>query len=724
MGTMEKIRNTSPYFLAAFAVIFIGFMVASDADIGSLLQQGQNYQTAEIGSVNGEPIYYQEFEKKVQELVEQERQRLEEGEEVDDIRIRKQLWNQMVEEIILKQQAEKAGITVTDEEIRDIMIENPPRQLAQLFTDSTGFNRQAYLMYLTQPEKIQFPEQWTEQQKQEQLIAWREQVRSIEEQLRDQKLRQSISILAGTASSILTDEFAFEQYKKENSSAGVDIVFLNAREVSDAQVSVTDDEIKKYYEKHKEAFKEEAMRRVRYVIFKMEPSKSDTNRANSKVTDMNKSLMAQDTPEGRDSVFDVKMSEYGGIAHDYTLVSDVDPRLKPYLEELKPMEISGPLKIGDSRFFLRLDDRRFDENTQVKASHILIEFGNDKDSAKAEALKFMALAQSGQPFDSLAREHSKDPGSGSKGGDLGYFSKGRMVPEFEEAAFALDSGEISQPVETQFGWHVIKVTDKISEELKYSVIEIKTSISSPTKNMIFRDAFSFHKQVQEGENFNALAEKLGVKPIETPFFTKQRPILGSQYITDMAFENEPGYVMEPLELKYHGVVVAQVAEAREEGIIPLAEKSEEIRKKLLEEKKVDALKNKANEIYNRVKSYGSLQAAAAGDTTLEVISDSSFMMSASPVGIRKDVLLNQAVFSKDTPTGKILPPVKGENGWYIVQIHSREIADPNTIPQEEILSFKKNLQKSQIQRAFYDWFREIRKQADIDDRRSEFYKYY
>lgn len=90
---------------------------------------------------------------------------------------------------------------------------------------------------------------------------------------------------------------------------------------------------------------------------------------------------------------------------------------------------------------------------EVRARHILVE---SEDDAKA----VVARLTKGDDFEALAKELSKDPGSGEQGGDLGYFSKEQMVPEFSEAAFKLDAGKVSEPVKSQFGWHIIKVEDK------------------------------------------------------------------------------------------------------------------------------------------------------------------------------------------------------------------------------------------------------------------------
>ena len=89
---------------------------------------------------------------------------------------------------------------------------------------------------------------------------------------------------------------------------------------------------------------------------------------------------------------------------------------------------------------------------QIRASHILVKTENDAKVILQRALK-------GESFAKLAEEFSMDP-SKRRGGDLGYFGRGRMVRNFENAAFALEKGQISQPVKTEFGWHLIKVTDK------------------------------------------------------------------------------------------------------------------------------------------------------------------------------------------------------------------------------------------------------------------------
>ncbi|SFA47264.1 foldase protein PrsA [Anoxybacillus pushchinoensis] len=108
---------------------------------------------------------------------------------------------------------------------------------------------------------------------------------------------------------------------------------------------------------------------------------------------------------------------------------------------------------------------------KVKASHILVD---DEKTAK----EIKAKLEKGEDFAKLAKEYSKDTGSAQNGGDLGWFGPGKMVEEFEKAAYALNKGEISEPVKTQFGYHIIKVTDK---EEKKSFDEMKEQIEYEVK---------------------------------------------------------------------------------------------------------------------------------------------------------------------------------------------------------------------------------------------------
>ena len=190
------------------------------------------------------------------------------------------------------------------------------------------------------------------------------------------------------------------------------------------------------------------------------------------------------------------------------------------------LDKQGDLGVADTDIKKYYDEnkQRYEIKEQVRASHILIKVdakGADKDGAqakkKADAIYKKATAK-GADFAALAKENSEGP-TASRGGDLSYFTRGRMVPEFEKVAFAMKTGDISKPVKTQFGWHVIKVTDR-KEGRQRPYDEVKDSITKLMKNKKSRKAKSelLKKLKASGkvETFLPKAEKPAAGPAIAP----------------------------------------------------------------------------------------------------------------------------------------------------------------------------------------------------------------
>jgi foldase protein PrsA len=165
--------------------------------------------------------------------------------------------------------------------------------------------------------------------------------------------------------------------------------------------------------------------------------------------------------------------------------------------------------IGDTK----LDDEKlkkhYDENSsvynieQVRARHILIK--QDEKDAEKKAKEILEKLKAGEDFAALAKEFSKDPGSAAKGGDLGFFPKGVMVPEFEQAAFTLKPGEISELVKTQFGYHIIKVEEKKNEVIKFE--DVKEEIKSKLTDESIVNKLESLKKEYKVEKYEIKAEE-------------------------------------------------------------------------------------------------------------------------------------------------------------------------------------------------------------------------
>ena len=160
-------------------------------------------------------------------------------------------------------------------------------------------------------------------------------------------------------------------------------------------------------------------------------------------------------------------------------------------------------------FYQSYKDSIPDQPEAVKLSHILLEIGPSSetlDSLKSKAERIRDLAQSGEDFARLASTYSDDP-SGERGGDLGFFRRGDMIPKFEEVAFALDPGDISQVVETQFGYHIIKVEEKRGDEVHARHILLLVSSSHKDTARTEQLADSLYQLLVEGADFTELAKQ-------------------------------------------------------------------------------------------------------------------------------------------------------------------------------------------------------------------------
>ena len=192
---------------------------------------------------------------------------------------------------------------------------------------------------------------------------------------------------------------------------------------------------------------------------------------------------------------------------------------------------------------------------QVRASHILLEIGSEDPSAvRAEAQAILERARAGEDFAELAREYSDDSGSASQGGDLGTFGRGQMVPAFEDAAFSLPDGEISDLVETDFGLHIIKVVehqqgntrpfeevrDQIADELRWERAQEQVS----------ELAEQLRPRIDSPAALDTVAAEQGVEVVEADYFERGDPIEGlgpAPSVADEAFRLAEGQVSAPIQ---------------------------------------------------------------------------------------------------------------------------------------------------------------------------------
>ncbi|MGB9911820.1 MAG: peptidylprolyl isomerase [Candidatus Kapaibacteriota bacterium] len=725
MGTFERIRKISPYALVAFAVIFVAFMVASDADISNIIRQGNDVRTAEIARINGKKILYKDFEERVREQIEQQRnQNPNQSLDIDESQVRKSLWTETLEETLLEQESEKVGIKVTDEEILDVLLDNPPDYLRKPFTDSAGnFQRQTYLEIVTNPDVIyrRLPNTVPQEEKRRIVEQFKKDLINIEKFLRKEKLMNGVRTFVAIAGSFVSPSYAREKYIYENSVADARVVFFDVKDVPDNKVNVTDEEIRKYYDENKQFFPDKPRRKLKYAIFKIVPSHQDSLVVEKNVKKFYDELVKLTDIEERSKLFQRKFSEFNGEISEFKLAKDLPSQLAPYITTIPVGQVVGPIQTNEGTYFIRLEETRKGENEVVKASHILIEFGNNKDSALAVAKDILKQAKSGQDFATLARKYSQDKGSAINGGDLGYFGKGMMVKPFEDACFTAKVGEIIGPIETQFGYHIIWVQDKKSDEYKYSFIKFVPQVSRNTERIINRNARMLKEKVENGIKFDSAAKEFNVVARTTDFFERYKPVLGSNYLSSLAFEGKVGDVLEPFELKNQGIIVAQIIDERKGGFVPLEDLKERIKFTLMRRKKLNILEAEAKEVYSKIKNYGSLAIAKQSDTTLNVLEWFDIKNNGFIPGVGQDWAFTAKVFL--LPLNTISEPFRGERGYYIIEVFRKVVPDEVTIKNETKKSIQ-SIMSNWRQSAYLMWFNKIKEIADIKDYRNKFYRDY
>jgi parvulin-like peptidyl-prolyl isomerase len=726
MGIISRMRDISPYMLVIFVVSFIAFMVASDSNIGTILNSSSTGSV--VGTINGEEVSYQEFELRVKEQADMQRQQNPQA-EVDENIIRQAVWDQFVEEALIRQAGQAAGIKVTQDEVLDIMLDSPPEYLTRNFTDSSGtFNRQAYLDVMTNPDMIaqniaagkkagMIPESVDPA---EEVAKFKNSLLKIEDFMYKSRLLEHFRRASGTAASIVSPTYLKNKYVNESSTFDFDYIHFNVNNVDAKSIGKpTDQELQAEYEIVKEFTKQKPARKIKYVSFPLEPSKQDTLVASKKIARIQQSLVEAITPEAKVASFDQYFAEYSGSQLDYQPVKKLAPDVAAILGAGKQGDVIGPITLQSGTFIYKVDSLRSGVNELVKASHILVKFGSNKDSAKAFASQVLARAKKGEDFAALALEYSQDPGSKDRGGEYDYFPKGQMVKPFEDACFNNAPGSVVGPVETDFGYHIIKVSDKISEEIKYSEIMVTVGMTMNTKKQLRRDALSFKQQLDDGQNIESLAKKLKKNVVETMFFDTQMPVLGSQSLTSFAFSNEVGAISEPMELKYYGIVVAQITGKREAGLRPFEDMKDELAQKVIFKKKMNILKSKANSVYQKIKSSDRLFAVTQIDPTIEVKTAAKVRNNGLVNGVGNEPVLTQKALL--APLNKINEPVAGDNGWYIYQVIQKTNADMSGFAKSK-KDMQMTLSTQSASSAYSQWFNALKDKADIQDYRGKLFR--
>ena len=696
MGLMAKMRSLAPAFILTVGGLFVLFMVISDSNVLEALGGGR---TNNIGSVNGEDITYQEFQTAVDQQVEnQKKQTGQDPDETQLDQIRDQVWDAIVTQKVFAQLIKKYGITITDQEIKDAILgENPPDFLKQNFIDSLGnFNRQLYEQAIFDP------------QNKAALI-------QAEEYIRQSKLTQKLQSMVLASVNVGEDEVE-RRFIDQNTNIEADYILFDVNKVKDADVNVTDEDLKAYYDKNLNMYKVPPQRKLKFVLFKNVASSEDSQMVYKNLLNVKNLIITGDT---------ASFSQLVGIysetpdSKDTLAVNMFTPEIISAFKKSAVGDVVGPFATPQGYVLYRYLGSVPTTDISVKASHILInQYGSDENNL-AEANKIYQRLIAGESFEKLAKEFSQDPGSGSKGGDLGYFGKGMMVKEFEDASFAGAVGVVQKPIKTNYGYQIIKVTDRADRKyiVERIVNTVKQSASSRDRNFNAANDFSY---LANKNDFDAEAKLMNYTVQETPFFTEQAvsiPTLGNnKRLVKFSFENSVNTVSDVYKVA-NGYVVAKISEVENEKFRPLDELKEQIKPAVIREKKFEVLKKTVDDVYSKIG--GDMTKAAAIDSNYKVQQTGNFTPQGSIPLIGRDyAFINTALKLKlDT----VSEPIKGARGYYLIKVTKRSDFNKELFDSQST-AIRNSLMQEKRGRFLNQWVNEIKENAKVVDNRHLFFR--
>ncbi len=628
LNEIRRYRNSvgaKVVLIAIAASFFIGFGVLSS------VQDDSSATASIVARVEGEPIYRRDLAVAMNNMIEGYKQQF--GGQIDQamldrLPIEQLALENLVQREVLLAEAAKAGIRVSDQEVRDYILS------IEAFRNANGqFDPDIYKRALMGAGTGLTPTIFEQE---------------VRESLTIDRLRQMIE-----SSVLVTDEQLRELFIARNDKANLAFVGVSADDVR-KDVKLTDADLGEYYETHKSEYALPERRTFSYAVF-------------------------------------------------------------------SPAKFAQTQTVSDAELQAAYEARRdeFQQDEEVRASHILFKVEGDDEAAWEDARKkaegIAEQARSGADFAELARKNSQD-GSASSGGDLGFFGRGRMVKPFEDAAFSLPKNDVSAPVRSQFGWHVIKVTDRREAGVK-PLEQVRAVLESELKQQKGAKAFEeaqsdIADRLAKGEDLTAVAEAYGIQVQKTGQLNRNGRfpgVLEGQKVLEAGFGLESGKSSKLIDAGATKVAVRvdAVEPARDRA---LNEVRADVEKALRDERADVVAASRAADILDAAREKGSLKAA----TRLTVQETGAFNRLGGEVPeIGQDADLLTAAF-RLTPANPLPDRLfKVDGTYYVVALKDRSAPDMKQFDQERE-GLTNELLSSKREAVFTSWIQTARNRAKVE----------
>jgi peptidyl-prolyl cis-trans isomerase D len=731
MSTLEKLRKRSGLLVAIVGLALLAFVLTGLFERGGSSLFGGSDKA--IGEIAGKSIDVNIFKNKVDEAIENQKRNSQKmsltPEETDGIV--QQVWNQMINEEVMTKEYEKLGISVSDEELYDLMVDHPHSALVRNLSDQqTGKVVPMFADPATgeiSPAKIrQFTQSMTDEQEAQwaQLENYVRQIRTIEKY--NNLIKKGLYV---------TTSAAKRDYIAQNSSSTIKYIVKNYRTVVDSTIKVNDADLTAYYSTHQNEFKQEASRNLEYVAFDIVPSQEDIDEAKTQMQKVADNLKTTKS-FSEDSAFVISESDSRNIDMTFHTKGTLPPQIDTVAFKSEVGTVFGPHEESGTLKVSKLTATKMSADS-AKIRHILIAYRGSgaaenvtrtKEQAKKTADSLLTALKKGGKFTDFVEKFSDDGGKKmppnkkegeyymGKGGDYGWVnSNSGFVEPFKNAGLDGKKGDLVI-VESQFGYHIIEVLDTKGSQKKVQVVTIdkKIEASSKTKQAIFSQAATFSGNNTTNELFQkAVMEQKLNKRIADKLKENDKTISGIESPKSLirwAYDNKKGTVSEPMEFgdKY---IVAALVDVREKGIAPMEQVKEEITAKVIQQKKAEQF---SKEFETAMTGGATIEAVAAKmKLTVEQAPNVNFMSNQS-IGSQNEPAVVGAVSVQKQKT--ISKPIVGKGGVFVAYV---ETFTPAAAEKDY-----KGPQKAQIQslqpRVDYEVYNALKENANIEEHLTKF----
>ncbi|TAL58149.1 MAG: hypothetical protein EPN85_12235 [Bacteroidetes bacterium] len=710
MAIISSIRKRGALIAAVIGIALLAFVLGDF--------QGQLFSSHEqnAGEIDGHPIPMIAFDNEVQRIADVQKERRQEAalDEETLSKIRDNVWEKFISELAFKPQFHNAGIAVSDGEVKELILGNDPDPLVvQYFTDQKNNQIIPYFRdEMTGKLKAQSVKTYVDSLPPQEKPRWTE----FENLLRDSREQNKYFTLIKKGLYVTTEQ-AKQDYINLNHTVNFSYVLKPYSSLADSLVEVDEQDMLKYYNENQYKYKQETSQKLEYVIFDIKPTELDfaeTKNAIDKLAEEWKQIKNFQ----EDSFLVVRESE--GRWFDTTFYGK--GLLSPQIDSIAHLSEKGtvlPPFIENNMYKLcKIIDWKMAPDS-VKARHILIKVSAGDTVAKIKAKiridSIQNVIRKSRNFDILAKNLSEDEGSGEKGGDLGWFTVGKMVPEFQYACFNGKKGDMPV-VFSQFGYHLIEILEQSAPARQTVVATIDRTIEagSKTRQDVYNNAVDFITKYHSSETFDKGVEEMHlIKRLADPLKESDKTIAGidnPREIIRWAYNSETGTIStEPFSFsdKY---VVAHVAEIREEGIAPLEQKKEEVTIGAKKAKKAEKIIEEMNKLktkkFEDIASKQNLQVSTAEGATF-----SSYTLP----NVGREMNIYGPLFS--LKQGVVSKPIAGESGVYVLRV-DKIIEAPATTDYANAKTQAKN---NFTYRVDGEVTEAIKKKAEIKDNRAKFF---